>query len=146
MYLAQNNDMRGYQSCMIISNRSDEVPQQPWLDTFLTQAAPRQVQDVCVCVCVCALRTHTFICPLIRAAHTYIHREEKGKKKGRKHQIKPSLSNPLTRVIKDAHGLLCEALSPKSKASKCRAAFTLVWVLEHSAHQVVFWQKKKKKT
>lgn len=34
---------------------------------------------------------------------------------GRKHQIKPSLSNPLTRVIKDAHSLLCEDLSPNLK-------------------------------
>lgn len=143
MYLAQNNDMRGYQSCMIISNRSDEVPQQPWLDTFLTQAAPRQVQDVCVCVCT--QNTHLHMPTHTRRTHLYTQRRKR-KKKGRKHQIKPSLSNPLTRVIKDAHGLLCEALSPKSKASKCRAAFTLVWVLEHSAHQVVFWRKKKKKT
>lgn len=79
MYLAQNNDMRGYQSCMIISNRCDEVPQQPWLDTFLTQAAPRQVRDACVCVR--ALKTHTFICPL---THTYIYTEKKRKKKREK--------------------------------------------------------------
>lgn len=94
---------------MIISNRCDEVPQQPWLDTFLTQAAPRQVRDARVCVCV-----HSKHTPSYAHSHTLIYTQKrKEKKKGRKHQIKPSLSNPLTRVIKDAHGLLCEALSPK---------------------------------
>lgn len=83
MYLAQNNDMRGYQSCMIISNRSDEVPQQPWLDTFLTQAAPRQVRDVYMCVCVraCTQNTHLHMPTHTRHTHLYIHREEKKKKR-----------------------------------------------------------------
>ena len=79
MYLAQNNDMRGYQSCMIISNRSDEVPQQPWLDTFLTQAAPRQVQDVCVCVCVHSEHTPSYAHSY--APHTLIYTEKKKEKK-----------------------------------------------------------------
>lgn len=64
---------------MIISNRCDEVPQQPWLDTFLTQAAPRQVRDMCVCVCACTQNTHLH---MPTHTHLYIHRKEKKKKKG----------------------------------------------------------------
>lgn len=119
MYLAQNNDIysiRAAWSSQTTLGITDQVPQQPWLDTFLsaglTQAVPRHIQYVHARALKTHTQTHTFIRAHSFKPHKLTCTE---RKRGRKHQIKPSLSNPLTRVIKDTHGLLCEALSPNLK-------------------------------
>lgn len=73
---------------------------------------PRQIQYVHVCAPETHTQAHAPSHAHLYKLHTLIYKE---RRRGRKHQIKPSLSNPLTRVIKDTHGLLSEGLSPNLK-------------------------------
>lgn len=68
-----------------------------------------------------ALKTHTYTLSCLLIQTTLLHNTER--KRGTKHQIKPSLSNPLIRVIKDTHSLLCEALSPNLNAEQLLPGF-----------------------
>lgn len=118
IYLAQNNDIYSIRAAWSFQSTldiADQVPQQPRLDTFLgagpTQDVPRQIQYGHVR----ALETHTLTWALAQTTQTHTHTLVERNKEGRNSKIKPSPSNPLTRVIKDTRGLLCEALSSNLK-------------------------------
>lgn len=107
MYLTENNDLLQYQDRMILSTTLI-ISFRTFLSATLTQAVPNKThthkyyRDVCALWTISCSHGHSL------KPHTHTNKQ---RKYGREHQINPSLSNPLTSVIKDAHSLLCEGLS-----------------------------------